>query len=115
MISEDIPENQWMPGTDTVFSFDVVDGAGVPLNCTGFTMKFVVRSASNGLVVMEVSGAAIAVVAGLAAGSRVQVTTTPLNNTLTPGTFSGALWRTDVGSNHPLWEGNMPLTRVPAP
>lgn len=100
-------------------------GGSTPQNMTGWALKFVVRAMKNGrpdqtatgLVMSATTGAGtISIGNGNGTGDKATVTIADTDiTTWPPGrSYSGALWRTDDGSDTPLWAGPVVLLEAAA-
>ena len=93
-------------------------------NMTGYALKFVIRRTVNGrpdqtatgLVCSKTTADGISIGDGAGTGSRATVTITDADITSwTPGrNYRGTLWRTDDGSDTPLWDGPVVLLEAAA-
>jgi hypothetical protein len=93
-------------------------------NMTGYALKFVIRRTVNGrpdqtatgLVFSATTASGISIGDGAGTGSRATVTITDADITSwTPGrNYRGALWRTDDGSDTPIWDGPVVLLEAAA-
>lgn len=87
-------------------------GGSTYQNMTGWAMQFVIRkSADNGLVFSTTS---ISIGNGLGTGSRATVTIADTDIVGWPAGnhYYGTLWRTDNGSDTPVWTGPVHLLRT---
>lgn len=100
-------------------------GGTTPQNMTGWALKFVIRAMKNGRpdqtatgLVMSATtgGGTITVGNGASTGDKATVTITDTDITTWPPSrnYVGALWRTDDGSDTPLWAGPVVLLEAAA-
>lgn len=103
-------------GADQYPAWEVttVKGGSTPQDMTGWTMQLVIRRVIDDEVVFSTTSVSIG--AGVGAASRATVTIPATGITgWEPGTgYYGALWRTNAGSNKPVWGGPVVLGRVAA-
>lgn len=103
-------------GTLTIYAqsdWDVVidvveeEGSSVPQPMSGWALEFVVRRTPDGaLVCSKTTADGITIGDGAATGDRATVALTDTDVLHPAGrNYEGALWRTDDGSDTPLWAG----------
>lgn len=105
--------------TDTNLRIDVDDGTS-PQNMTGWALAFILRprtvpGTGTPATVSKTTSSGITIGNGTATGDRatVALADSDLPATLTPGRgYHAALWRTDDGSDTPLWHGTVTLKAV---
>lgn len=109
--------------TDTVLRINVDDGAATPApqNMGGWTLAFVLRERSvpgtdsPAIVTKTSPSGGISIGNGSGTNDRATITIadTDLPTTLIPGrAYHATLWRTDDGSDTPLWYGVVTLKAV---
>ena len=83
-------------------------------NMSGWAMQFVVRRSSDAALVFSTTSVSIG--DGLGTGSRATVTIADTDIVgWTPGNgYFGSLWRTNDGSDTPVWTGVVVLQRTAA-
>lgn len=106
--------------TDQQVLIDVDDGAGVAQNMGAWALAFVVRpraqvGTGEPEIVSKATGSGITVGNGSGTNDRatVAIADTDLPASLTPGRgYHATLWRTDAGTDVPLWYGTVTLKAV---
>lgn len=109
---------EWFTGADKVLQYTVVDSAGVAVNITGWSLRWVMvrkqaasAAASGHLVSKETGGAGIAITNGASGICQVTITdadTDGMEGGETP-LYQYELRRTDPGSEDVLAYGNVTL------
>lgn len=107
------------------FEVTTTPRGSTPQTMTGWALKFVIRAVRNGRPVQDATGlvmsattggGTISIGDGNGTGSKATVTITDADIVNWPPgrSYSGSLWRTDDGSDTPLWAGPVVLLEAAA-
>lgn len=101
---------------DIVIDVVTVEGGAIPQDMTGWSLEFVVRRTPDGaLVCSKTTPTGITVGNGASTGDRATVQLTDTDVLQPAGrNYEGALWRTDDGSDTPLWAGAVVIKKAAA-